>query len=147
MIITKNNNLYLNRVTQSNDKNLPWGPLACLQVTWVTQGYKVVQYIAFRYRDLKEGRDGAHLIAPVKLFQALGNVYEMHVCSIDLLHFVTANNEEVAFPYVIVGEIRACNWFFYFLSCQRMACDKTRLVACYWIKGICTMKNTKANSV
>ena len=29
-------------------------------------GYKVVQYIAFRYRDLKEGRDGAHLIASVK---------------------------------------------------------------------------------
>ena len=36
------------------------------------QGYKVVQYIAFRYRDLKEGRDGAHLIASVKPFQTLG---------------------------------------------------------------------------
>ena len=26
------------------------------------QDYKVVEYIAFRYQDLKEGRDGAHLI-------------------------------------------------------------------------------------
>ena len=42
------------------------------------QGYKVVQYIAFRYRDLKEGRDGAHLIASVKPFQTLGPEYEMH---------------------------------------------------------------------
>ena len=25
-----NNNLYLKRVTQSNGKDLPWGPLACL---------------------------------------------------------------------------------------------------------------------
>ena len=42
------------------------------------QGYKVVQYIAFRYRDLKEGRDGAHLIASAKPFQTLGPEYEMH---------------------------------------------------------------------
>ena len=33
------------------------------------QGYKVVQYNAFRYLDLKEGSDGAHLIASVKPFQ------------------------------------------------------------------------------
>ena len=26
-----NNNLYLKRVTQSNGKDLSWGPLACLQ--------------------------------------------------------------------------------------------------------------------
>ena len=32
----------------------------------------LVQYIAYRYRDLKEGRDGAHLIALVKPFQTLG---------------------------------------------------------------------------
>ena len=56
-----NNNLYLKRVTQSNGKDLPWGPLAWLQVARGPQGYKVVEYIAFRYRDLKEGRDGAHL--------------------------------------------------------------------------------------
>ena len=30
------------------------------------QGYKVVRYNAFRYLDLKEGSDGAHLIASVK---------------------------------------------------------------------------------
>ena len=30
------------------------------------QGYKVVWYNAFRYLDLKEGSDGAHLIASVK---------------------------------------------------------------------------------
>ena len=30
------------------------------------QGYKVVQCTAFRYRDLKEGRDGAHLMVSVK---------------------------------------------------------------------------------
>ena len=59
------NNLYLKRVTQSNGKYLPRGPLACLQVARGHQGYKVVQYIAFRYRYLKEGRDGAHLIASV----------------------------------------------------------------------------------
>ena len=35
------------------------------------QGYKVVhvRYNAFRYLDLKEGSDGAHLIASVKPFQ------------------------------------------------------------------------------
>ena len=33
------------------------------------QDYKVVQYIAFKYQDLKEGRDGAHVIASVKQFQ------------------------------------------------------------------------------
>ena len=47
------NNLYSKRVTQSNGKDLPWGPLACLQVDRGPQGYKVVEYIAFRYRDLK----------------------------------------------------------------------------------------------
>ena len=52
-----NNNLYLKRVTQSKGNDLPWGPLACLQVARGPQGYKVVEYIAFRYRDLKEGRD------------------------------------------------------------------------------------------
>ena len=67
-----NNNLYLKRVTQSNGKDLPWGPLACLHVARGPQGYNVVQNIAFRYRDLKEGRDGAHLIASVKPFQTLG---------------------------------------------------------------------------
>ena len=92
-----NNNLYLKRVTQSNGKDLPWGPLACLQVVWGPQGYKVVQYIAFRYRDLKEGRDGAHLIASVKPFQTLGPEYEIHFWPIDLLHFGRANSEEVAF--------------------------------------------------
>ena len=85
------------RVTQSNGKDLPWGPLACLQVARGPQGYKVVQYIAFRYRDLKEGRDGAHLIASVKPFQTLGPEYEMHFWPIDLLHFRRANSEEVAF--------------------------------------------------
>ena len=33
------------------------------------QGYKVVRYNDFRYLDLKEGSDGAHLIASVKPFQ------------------------------------------------------------------------------
>ena len=42
------------------------------------QGYKVVRYNAFRYLDLKEGSDGAHLIASVKPFQTLGPEYEMH---------------------------------------------------------------------
>ena len=51
---TTNNNLHLKRVTQP-------------------MGYKVVEYIAFRYRDLKEGRDGAHLITSVKPFQTLGH--------------------------------------------------------------------------
>ena len=55
---------------------------------------EVVQYIAFRYRDLKEGRDGAHLTASVKPFQTLGPVYEMHFWPIDLLHFGRANSEE-----------------------------------------------------
>ena len=35
------------------------------------QGYKVVRYTAFRYIDLKEGSDGAHLIDSVKPFQTL----------------------------------------------------------------------------
>ena len=38
-----NNNLYSKRVTQSNGKDLPWGPLACLQVARRPQGYKVVE--------------------------------------------------------------------------------------------------------
>ena len=42
------------------------------------QGYKVVRYNAFRYLDLKEGSDVAHLIASVKPFQTLGPEYEMH---------------------------------------------------------------------
>ena len=91
------NNLYLKRVTQSNGNDLPWGPMACLQVAWGLQGYEVVQYIAFRYPDLKEGRDGALLIASVKPFQTLGPEYEMHFWPIDLLHFGRANSEEVAF--------------------------------------------------
>ena len=33
-----NNNLYLKRATQSNGKDLPWGPLACLQVARGPQG-------------------------------------------------------------------------------------------------------------
>ena len=57
----------------------------------------VVQYIAFRYRDFKEGRDGALLIASVKQFQTLGPEYEIHFWSIDLLHFGCDNSEEVAF--------------------------------------------------
>ena len=63
---------YLMRVTQSNGKDLPWGPLAWLQVARGPQAYKVVEYmyIAFRYRDLKEGKDGAHLIASFKIFQS-----------------------------------------------------------------------------
>ena len=87
------------RVTQSNGKDLPWGPLplARFQVARGPQGYKVVQYIAFSYRDLKEGRDGAHLIASIKPFQTLGPEYEMHLWPIDLLHFGRANSEEVAF--------------------------------------------------
>ena len=61
------------------------------------QGYKVVQYIAFKYRDLKEGIDGAHQISSVKPFRTLGLEYEMHFWPIDLLHFGRANSEEVAF--------------------------------------------------
>ena len=67
-----NNNIHLKRVTQSNGKDLPLGPLACLQVARGPQGYKVVEYIAFRYRDLKEGRDSAHLITSVKTFPNFG---------------------------------------------------------------------------
>ena len=40
------------------------------------QDYKVVEYIALRYRDLEEGRDDAHPIASVKLFQILGSIIE-----------------------------------------------------------------------
>ena len=47
-----NGNLYLKMVTQSNGLDLPSCPLACLQVARGPQGYKVVQHIAFRYRDL-----------------------------------------------------------------------------------------------
>ena len=36
------------------------------------QGYSVVWYNAFRCLDLKEGNDGAHLIASVKPFQSFG---------------------------------------------------------------------------
>ena len=61
-----NDNLYLKRVTQSNGKDLPWGPRPTCKHA---QGYKVVEYIAYRFRDLKEGRNGAHLI---------GLEYEMH---------------------------------------------------------------------
>ena len=88
------NNLYLKRVTQSNDKDLPWGPLACLQVARGPQGYKVVQYIALRYCNLQEGRDSAHLIASVKPFQTLGPAYEIYFWPIDLLHFGRANSED-----------------------------------------------------
>ena len=35
--------------------------LACLKVAQGPQCYTVVQYIDFRYRDLKEGRNGAQL--------------------------------------------------------------------------------------
>ena len=71
--------------------------MTCLQVARGPQGYKVVQYIACRYQDLKEGRDGAHLNASVKPFQTLGPEYEMQFWPIDLLHFGRANSEEVAF--------------------------------------------------
>ena len=67
-----NNNIHLKRVTQSNGRDLPLGPLACLQVARGPQGYKVVEYIDFRYRDLKEGRDSAHLITSVKPFPNFG---------------------------------------------------------------------------
>ena len=63
-----NNNIHLKRVTQSNGKDLPFP----LQVARGPQGYKVVEYIAFRYRDLKEGRDSAHLITSVKPFPNFG---------------------------------------------------------------------------
>ena len=61
---------------------------------------QVVRYNAFRYLDLKEGSDGAHLIASVKpYFQTLGPEYEMHFWPIDLhvLHFGRVSSEEVAF--------------------------------------------------
>ena len=54
----------------------------------------MVQFIAFRYRDLKEDRDVAHLIASVKPFQFLGPEYEMHFWPIDFLHFGRANSKE-----------------------------------------------------
>ena len=64
------------------------------------QGCKVVRYNAFRYLDLKEGSDGAHLIASVishsKLW-VLTPEYEMHFWPIDLLHFGRVSSEEVAF--------------------------------------------------
>ena len=66
-----NNNLYLKRVTRVSGEDLPRGLLACLHVAQGPQGYKVVQYIAFRHRDLMEGRDGAHLLASVKPFQTM----------------------------------------------------------------------------
>ena len=50
--MNNNHNLYLKRVTQSNCLVLPSGPPTCLQVPQGPQGYTVVQYIAFRYRDL-----------------------------------------------------------------------------------------------
>ena len=50
--------------------------------------YKVVQPIAFRYLDLKEGRDGAHLIVSVKPFQTLGPEYEMHFWPIKLIYYI-----------------------------------------------------------
>ena len=61
------------------------------------QSYKVVRYNAFRYLDLKEGSDGAHLIASVKPFQTLGPESEMHFWPIGLLHFGRVSSEEVAF--------------------------------------------------
>ena len=61
------------------------------------QGYKVVQYNAFRYLVLKEGSGGAHLIASAKPFQTLGPEYEMHFWPIDLYHFGRVSSEEVAF--------------------------------------------------
>ena len=67
-----NNNIHLKRVTQSNGKDLPLGRLACLQVARGPQGYKVEEYIAFRYQDLKEGRDSEHLITSVKPFPNFG---------------------------------------------------------------------------
>ena len=54
--------------------------------------------VHFRYRDSKEGRDaGANLIASVNLFQTLGHEYELHFWQIDIVHFGTSNNEDVAF--------------------------------------------------
>ena len=42
------NSLYFKKITQSNCKDLPLGPLACTQLAWGPQGYQVVEYIAFR---------------------------------------------------------------------------------------------------
>ena len=53
--VNDNNNIYLKRVTHSGGKDLTRGPQACLQVARGPQGYKVVEYIDFMYRDLKEG--------------------------------------------------------------------------------------------
>ena len=61
-----------------------------------TQGYKIIEYIAIRYQNLKEGRDGAHQIASGKLFQTLGAKYGMYFWPIDFLHFGRAESE-VAF--------------------------------------------------
>ena len=63
--INYNNNLRLDRVTQSNGKELSWGPLLSVQVARWPLGNKVVEYIDFWYQDLKEGRDGAYLVASV----------------------------------------------------------------------------------
>ena len=41
---------------------------------------------------MKEGRDGAHLIASIKPFQTLGPEYEMHFWPIDLSYFGRANS-------------------------------------------------------
>ena len=56
-----NDDLYLKGITQTNGKDRPHSPLAFLH-----------EYIALRYRDLKERRDGAQPIALVKPFQTLG---------------------------------------------------------------------------
>ena len=56
-----------------------------------------VQCFRYYYLDLKEGSDGAHLIASVEPFQTLGPEYEMHFWPIDLLHFGIVSSEEVAF--------------------------------------------------
>ena len=83
-----NKDLYLKRVTQSNCNDLPGEALQHVYISSLrAQGYKVVRCNAFRYLDLKEGRDGAHLIALVKPFQTLGPGYEMHFWPIYLLHF------------------------------------------------------------
>ena len=54
-----------------------------------------VQYDAFRYLDLKEGSDGAHLIDSVKPFQTLGPEYEMNFWPIVLLHFGRVSSEVI----------------------------------------------------
>ena len=60
--------------------------LYSIKVAHGPMGYKKVEYVAFRYRDLNEGRDGAHLIVSVKPFKTLGSEYEIHIQPIDLLH-------------------------------------------------------------